>query len=44
VLLFDRLIGIDIRSLMTEARLEPAAALLGVTHVMIGLVTATAVL
>jgi uncharacterized membrane protein YjfL (UPF0719 family) len=44
MLVFDRLIGIDIRELVKAPQLEPAAWLLGATHVMIGLVTAVAVI
>jgi uncharacterized membrane protein YjfL (UPF0719 family) len=44
MLIFDRLIGIDIRELVKAPQLEPAAMLLGATRVMIGLVTAIAVL
>ena len=41
---FDKLVGIDIRGLVHEPKLEPAAILLGTTHVGIGLVTAIAVI
>lgn len=44
MLVFDRLVGIDIRVLVKEPQLEPAAWLLGATRVMIGVVTAVAVL
>ena|SRR5918992_1823264 len=44
MLVFDRLIGIDIRGLIKAPQLEPAAMLLGTTRVMIGLVTAIAVI
>lgn len=41
---FDKLVGIDLRGLLHEPKLEPAAMLLGTTHVGIGLVTAMAVI
>ncbi len=41
---FDKLVGIDIRSLVHEPKLEPAAVLLGVTHIGIGIITATSVI
>lgn len=41
---FDRLVGIDLRGLLHEPKLEPAAVLLGSTHLGIGLVTAVAVI
>jgi uncharacterized membrane protein YjfL (UPF0719 family) len=44
MLVFDRLIGIDVQGLIKEPQLEPAAWLLGATRVMIGLVTAIAVI
>jgi uncharacterized membrane protein YjfL (UPF0719 family) len=44
MLAFDRLIGIDVRDLVKAPDLEPAAWLLGATHVMIGVVTAIAVI
>lgn len=44
MLVFDKLIGVDVKACLAEARLEPAAVLLGVTHIMIGLVTAVAVI
>jgi hypothetical protein len=43
-LVFDRLVGIDLKSLLREPRIEPAAVLLGATHLGIGLVTAVAVI
>lgn len=42
MLVFDRMIGIDIRGCVQESKLEPAAVLLSVSNVMIGLVTAMA--
>lgn len=42
MLIFDRLIGIDIRGCVQESKLEPATVLLSVSNVMIGLVTAMA--
>lgn len=44
MLIFDKLVGIDVRACVSETRLEPVTALLGATHIMIGLVTAVAVL
>ncbi len=43
-LVFDKLVGIDLKSLLHEPRIEPAAILLGATHLGIGLVTAVAVI
>jgi hypothetical protein len=43
VLVFDRLIGVDVRGCVRATRLEPAVVLLGVANVAIGLVTAMAV-
>ncbi|MCD0453583.1 DUF350 domain-containing protein [Actinocorallia sp. API 0066] len=43
MLVFDRVIGLKIRELCKEAELQPGTRLLAVTHVMIGLVTAFAV-
>jgi hypothetical protein len=42
--IFDRLVGFDIRGLVHEVRLQPAAILLSATHIGIGLVTAMAVI
>jgi uncharacterized membrane protein YjfL (UPF0719 family) len=44
MLLFDRVAGISVRELVTEPKLQPAAVLLGVTHLAIGLITAVAVI
>ncbi|MEW9530022.1 DUF350 domain-containing protein [Microbispora sp. NPDC049125] len=41
---FDRVAGISVRELVQEAALQPAAVLLAVTHFLIGLITAVAVL
>jgi uncharacterized membrane protein YjfL (UPF0719 family) len=41
---FDRIAGISVRELTTEPSLQPATVLLSVTHFVIGLVTAVAVL
>lgn len=41
---FDKLVGIDIKGLLHEPKLEPASLLLGATHLGIGLVTAVAVI
>jgi uncharacterized membrane protein YjfL (UPF0719 family) len=41
---FDRVAGISVRELVHEAALQPAAVLLAVTHFLIGLITAVAVL
>jgi uncharacterized membrane protein YjfL (UPF0719 family) len=43
-LIFERVIGMDPRRLMSEQALSPAAVLVGVTRVGIGLITAFAVL
>lgn len=43
-LVFERVIGMDPRSLMAEERLSPAAVLVGVTRVGIGLITAFALI
>ncbi|GLW62771.1 DUF350 domain-containing protein [Actinomadura rubrobrunea] len=43
VLVFDRLVGVDVRGCVKEPKLEPAVVLLGVANVAIGLVTAMAV-
>ncbi|WP_329084214.1 MULTISPECIES: DUF350 domain-containing protein [unclassified Streptosporangium] len=40
---FDRVAGISVRELVTEAELQPGARLLAVTHLAIGLITAVAV-
>lgn len=41
---FDRVIGMDVKSLLSEPRLSPAAVLVGVTRVAIGLITAFALI
>jgi uncharacterized membrane protein YjfL (UPF0719 family) len=41
---FDRVAGISVRELVSEPELRPAAILLGVTHLAIGLITAVAVI
>jgi len=41
---FDRVAGISVRSLIEEARLQPASILLAVTHLVIGVITAIAVI
>lgn len=41
---FDRVIGMDVESLLSEPRLSPAAVLIGVTRVAIGLITAFALI
>jgi uncharacterized membrane protein YjfL (UPF0719 family) len=41
---FDRVIGIDVENLLGEAELSPAAVLVGVTRIAIGLITAFALL
>jgi hypothetical protein len=43
-LVFERVIGMDSRGLMAEDRLSPAAVLVGVTRVSIGLITAFALI
>ena len=43
-LVFERVIGMDPRSLMSESTLSPAAVLVGVTRVAIGLITAFALI
>ncbi|MFC4532070.1 DUF350 domain-containing protein [Sphaerisporangium dianthi] len=44
MLLFDRVAGISVRDLVREPALQPGAVLLAVTHVVIGLITAVAVI
>ncbi|MFC4589352.1 DUF350 domain-containing protein [Sphaerisporangium corydalis] len=44
MLVFDRVAGISVRELVSEPSLQPGAVLLGVTHLMIGLITAVAVI
>jgi uncharacterized membrane protein YjfL (UPF0719 family) len=44
MLLFDRVAGISVRELIKEPELQPGARLLAVTHVVIGLITAVAVI
>ena len=41
---FDWVAGISVRRLVEERQLQPAAVLLGVTHLVIGLITAVALL
>jgi uncharacterized membrane protein YjfL (UPF0719 family) len=41
---FDKVAGISIRELVHEPAMQPAAVLLGVTHFLIGLITAVAVI
>ncbi|MER7132608.1 DUF350 domain-containing protein [Streptosporangium saharense] len=41
---FDRVVGISVRELVTESDLQPGTRLLAVTHVVIGLITAVAVI
>lgn len=41
---FDRVAGISVRELTQERELQPAAILLAVTHLVIGLITAVAVI
>ncbi|WP_214412508.1 DUF350 domain-containing protein [Sphaerisporangium fuscum] len=43
-LLFDRVVGISVRELVSEEKLQPGAVLLSVTHLAIGLITAVAVI
>jgi uncharacterized membrane protein YjfL (UPF0719 family) len=43
-LVFDRVIGMDTKSLLSEKGLSPAAVLVGVTRVGIGLITAFALI
>jgi uncharacterized membrane protein YjfL (UPF0719 family) len=43
-LVFERVIGMDPRTLMSEATLSPAAVLVGVARVAIGLITAFALI
>ncbi|WP_433326300.1 DUF350 domain-containing protein [Spirillospora sp. CA-294931] len=43
VVIFDRIIGVDVRGCVKAPKLEPAVILLGVANVSIGLVTAMAV-
>ncbi|WP_248958755.1 DUF350 domain-containing protein [Sphaerisporangium perillae] len=44
MLLFDRVAGISVRDLVREPGLQPAAVLLAVTHLAIGVITAVAVI
>ncbi|MFF4416984.1 DUF350 domain-containing protein [Streptosporangium sp. NPDC001559] len=44
MLAFDRVVGISVRELVTESDLQPGTRLLAVTHVVIGLITAVAVI
>jgi uncharacterized membrane protein YjfL (UPF0719 family) len=44
MLLFDRVVGISVRDLVKEPELQPGSRLLAVTHVVIGLITAVAVI
>jgi hypothetical protein len=44
MVVFDRIAGISVRELVQEPTLQPAALLLSVTHFVIGLVTAVAVI
>jgi uncharacterized membrane protein YjfL (UPF0719 family) len=41
---FDKVAGISVRELTQEQKLQPAAILLAVTHLVIGLITAVAVI
>ncbi|MEV5407409.1 DUF350 domain-containing protein [Thermopolyspora sp. NPDC052614] len=41
---FDKVAGISVRELTREQKLQPAAILLAVTHLVIGLITAVAVI
>lgn len=41
---FDKVVGISVRELVTESDLQPGTRLLAVTHVVIGLITAVAVI
>ncbi|RJL34378.1 DUF350 domain-containing protein [Bailinhaonella thermotolerans] len=43
-LAFDRVIGLDVRALISEPRLHPAAVLMAVTHLAIGLIMAVSVI
>ncbi|WP_433421852.1 DUF350 domain-containing protein [Microtetraspora malaysiensis] len=40
---FDRVVGIPVRTLLAETTLQPATIMLSATHVVIGLITAVAV-
>ncbi|MFF3667575.1 DUF350 domain-containing protein [Microtetraspora malaysiensis] len=40
---FDRVVGIPVRTLLGETTLQPATIMLSATHVVIGLITAVAV-
>ncbi|RBQ19898.1 DUF350 domain-containing protein [Spongiactinospora rosea] len=44
MLLFDHIIGISVRDLVRETRPQPGARLLAVIHLLLGLITAVAVL
>ncbi|MEV7013501.1 DUF350 domain-containing protein [Streptosporangium sp. NPDC051022] len=41
---FDKVVGISVRELVKESDLQPGTRLLAVTHVVIGLITAVAVI
>ncbi|GAA3127840.1 DUF350 domain-containing protein [Streptosporangium carneum] len=44
MIVFDRVAGISVRELVKETDLQPGTRLLAVTHVVIGLITAVAVI
>ncbi|MFI6482278.1 DUF350 domain-containing protein [Nonomuraea sp. NPDC050663] len=44
MLVFDKVIGISIKDLVTEPDLQPGSRLLATTHLAIGLITAVAVI
>ncbi|MEU0519050.1 DUF350 domain-containing protein [Streptosporangium sp. NPDC006007] len=44
MVVFDRVVGITVRDLVEETDLQPGTRLLAVTHVVIGLITAVAVI
>ncbi|MBB5084406.1 DUF350 domain-containing protein [Nonomuraea endophytica] len=44
MLVFDKIVGIEVRELVKEPELQPGARLLAVTHLAIGLITAVAVI
>jgi uncharacterized membrane protein YjfL (UPF0719 family) len=43
MIIFDKVVGISVRQLVSEPELQPGARLLAVTHLAIGLITAVAV-
>jgi hypothetical protein len=44
MVVFDKVAGISVRELVKESELQPGTRLLAVTHLVIGLITAAAVI